>query len=55
MTEAIERFEHQRQWFDPHALRQHAAGFKRDLFRQRIADHVTKALAAKGSVPPAEC
>jgi glycosyltransferase involved in cell wall biosynthesis len=55
MTEAIERFEHQRQWFDPHAIRQHAAGFKRDLFRQRIADHVTKALAAKGSVPPAEC
>ena len=55
MMNAIERFEQHQQWFDPHAVRQHAAGFKRDLFKQRIADHVTKAVTATGSMPPAEC
>jgi glycosyltransferase involved in cell wall biosynthesis len=55
MMDAIERFEQHQRWFDPPAIRQHAAGFKRDLFKQRIADHVTKAIAAKGSMPRAEC
>jgi glycosyltransferase involved in cell wall biosynthesis len=49
MMEAIERFELHEQWFDPHVIRQHAAGFRRDLFKQRIVDQVTKALAAKGT------
>lgn len=47
MMDAIERFELQEQWFVPHIIRQHAAGFRRDLFKQRIVDQVTKVLAAK--------
>jgi hypothetical protein len=47
LMDAIERFEQQERRFDPRAIRQHAAWFNRPRFKQRIADQVMTAVAAR--------
>lgn len=45
LMEAMEYFEQHARWFDPQATRQHVAGFDRNLFKQKISDHVMAALS----------
>ncbi|KAJ8622558.1 hypothetical protein MRB53_031087 [Persea americana] len=44
LTEAIERFESDEQRFDPQAIRAHARGFGRDVFRGRLKSAIDEAL-----------